>query len=175
MSSKRYILFLLVAAGLFLAMQRGYIVLRNTHEQVLNHSLNAVVSATCINLLHPASDVTAVDAKLVSRTATINVMKGCEGFEVMLLFIAVLLAYPMAWRRKLLGVLLGSLLIYAINIVRIVSLYFIKVHYPRLFDATHVTVWQTIIIFVAGIFFLFWIRPAPEEGGAEGRVMRDAG
>ena len=157
-------IFILLAAVIFLALQQSYLRFRAVHEDRINDGLNGRPSAALINLLTPGWQVSSVDGRLAGRRASIEIRKGCEGVEVMILLAAVLLAYPMAWRRKLAGLLFGCLLIYAVNLIRIVSLYYLSVLRPGWFSLFHVAVWQAVIVLAGWLFFMFWIRREPGAG-----------
>lgn len=160
MSRSHFLRFLVIAAVLFLVLQRGYVEIRKTHERFLNDTLNGSVSAWLINTISPSRRVTVVDGALSGGGRAVDIKKGCEGFEVMILLVSILAAYPMRWRMKLAGIFLGSLLIYLVNIIRITSLYYITWLYPNQFEFFHITVWQTVIVLLASLFFMFWINRA---------------
>jgi len=161
MSRLYFVRLLLTCAVLFLVLQRLYVWVRSNHEVFLNDRLNGVPSVWLINQLAPDENVVAADGRLVNgRGGDVNIKKGCEGFEVAILLVSVLAVYPMAWRRRLLGILLGVLLIYGLNIIRIVSLYYLWSYHPRVFELFHLTVWQAIIILLAWLFFIVWIDRA---------------
>jgi exosortase/archaeosortase family protein len=60
-------------------------------------------------------------------------------------------------RMKLAGIAIGALLIYLVNIIRIVSLYYLRVHRPDIFELFHATFWQAAIVVMAWLFFMFWV------------------
>ena len=162
MQRPRFILFLVTAAVLFLVLQRLYVHVRNNHESFLNDTLNGAPSAFVINTLTPDENVAVSDGNISRNGAqAVNIKKGCEGFEVAILLVSVMAAFPMPWRRKVLGVVLGVLLVHVLNIVRIVSLYYLSIYRPKLFQLFHVTVWQAVIILLAMLFFFFWIDRVP--------------
>ena len=68
------------------------------------------------------------------------------------------MAFPARWSRKLLGVVLGLLAIQVINVVRIVSLFYIGIFAPSAFSASHVYVWQSLIILFAVVLWILWVR-----------------
>ena len=73
---------------------------------------------------------------------------------------------PSAFRRKLPGLFIGTLVLLAVNLVRIVSLFLTGVYYPKAFDAMHADVWQILFILLAIVFWALWVqwasrRPAP--------------
>lgn len=74
--------------------------------------------------------------------------------------VAALLAFPLPLVRKVTGLLAAALLIYIVNLVRIISLFFALAYRPQWFDLLHGAIWQTLIILLVAAFFLIWTPPA---------------
>lgn len=116
-------------------------------------------------------DARMIGTMISSPRFAVNIRNGCNGLETMFIFAAAVLAFPAPWRVKLWGLLAGVAAIQALNLVRIVSLFFIGVHWPALFEKWHVVVWQVIVILFGVALFLVWAdrfalppqpsRPAP--------------
>jgi exosortase/archaeosortase family protein len=49
------------------------------------------------------------------------------------------------------------LLLLILNLVRIVSLFLIGVYFHRIFDLTHIDVWQALFIFLAVLLWILWL------------------
>jgi hypothetical protein len=52
--------------------------------------------------------------------------------------------------------------------IRLISLFFTGIYYPRIFEIMHVDVWQAAFVFLALSFWLIWAwwatrRPAPRS------------
>ncbi len=167
MSRKRFLLLLIFCAALFLGLQRGYIMIRDRHEELLNNKINGGVAAWVINLITPSEQVVMDDGMMNGK---VDISKGCEGFEVMILLVSVMAVYPMRLRHKLTGIVLGCILVYGLNIIRIVSLYYLYMYASDIFELFHLLVWQAIIILIAWVYFMIWIdRPGatpPARGSA---------
>ncbi len=58
----------------------------------------------------------------------------------------------------------GSLLL--LNLVRIVSLFYIQIHFPRAFEVMHIEVWQVLFIFLAIALWALWAWWAVRRGAA---------
>jgi exosortase family protein XrtM len=91
----------------------------------------------------------------------LSVLNGCEGTETLFLLVAAVVAFAASWRHKLWGILLGGLLVYGLNQIRIVALYFALRHDKELFSALHGYVGPTLIIILCSLFFLWWIGRIP--------------
>lgn len=81
----------------------------------------------------------------------------CNGAWAHLIFLAAVLSYPATWRQKLLGLAAGEPLLFALNIVRVASLFLLGVFVPSVFRAAHVYVWQFLIIGLALLLFVIWV------------------
>ena len=61
-------------------------------------------------------------------------------------------------RQKGEGIALGILVLYALNLVRTVSLFLVGTYFPGLFDTAHYIVWQSLMILLAIGLWLFWVE-----------------
>jgi exosortase H (IPTLxxWG-CTERM-specific) len=95
---------------------------------------------------------------LSSPRFSVAIYNGCNGLEAMLIFASGVLAFPASWRAKLVGVVGGFLAIQAVNVIRVVSLFFVGVLRPAWFTTTHVFVWQSLIVLFGVILWLVWVQ-----------------
>ncbi len=114
----------------------------------------AKVSATVLALL--GEDITVRGCDLVSPRFAVTIYNGCNGLITSLVFISGVLAFPARVRAKLLGVVGGLVAIQLINQVRIVSLFYIGVFFPRFFSESHVFIWQSIVIVFGVTLWVLW-------------------
>jgi exosortase/archaeosortase family protein len=70
--------------------------------------------------------------------------------------VAARLAFPAAWRRRLAGLFVGFLAIQAVNLVRVVTLFWVGLHRPALFHSSHTVLWQSVVVLFGVLLFLFW-------------------
>jgi hypothetical protein len=61
----------------------------------------------------------------------VSIEAGCNGVEALLVLAAAMLAFPAPWRMKLIGLAIGAVAIQALNIVRVISLYYLGQWKPR--------------------------------------------
>ncbi len=86
----------------------------------------------------------------------VTIYNGCNGLITSLIFVTGVLAFPAKFSAKLIGVIGGLLTIQLINLVRIVSLFYIGVFLPQHFNDAHIFVWQSLVI-IAGIsLWIVW-------------------
>ena len=120
----------------------------------------ARVSAGLLNAL--GERVAVAGTEIRSAGFAVNIENGCNGIETVLLFGSAVLAFPSTVRRKALGLLVGFAAIELLNLVRVVSLFWIGRHHPSLFSSSHTVIWQSIVVLFGVLLFLAWAaRPAP--------------
>ena len=104
---------------------------------------------------------TVVDTTVQSGHFGITVVTACTGLFATGLFVIAVAAFPTRWRAKAVGAAIGIVGLYAINVIRLVSLYFVGVHWPGILDAVHQLVWQSLLIALAVALWLLWAARAP--------------
>ena len=70
--------------------------------------------------------------------------------------VGAVIAYPSTVRAKVAGATLGLVTLTALNLVRIMSLFWIGSAYPEYLDMAHLLVWQSAIILLAIVMWLIW-------------------
>ena len=93
----------------------------------------------------------------------IKIVAGCNGVEAVLILIAAVLAFPAPWKHKLLGIGIGFLAIQTLNLVRIISLFYLHEWNQVWFEWFHLYLWQALIILDALVFWLIWLRYLPRK------------
>jgi len=139
----------------------------------------ARVSAAILRVL--GEDVAVSGTEIRSARFAVNIENGCNGVETALLFGAAVLAFPAPWRRRLLGLAAGFAAIQAINLLRVVSLFWIGAHRPAMFNASHTVLWQSIVVLCGVLLFLAWatreqrarVAAPVDAGGKGGRRRRE--
>ena len=96
----------------------------------------------------------------------IQIVAGCNGVEAILILVAAVLAFPAPWKHKLIGIGLGFIAIQALNLVRIISLYYLQRWNHAWFEWFHLYLWQALIVLDALVAFLVWLRYLPREPSA---------
>ena len=121
----------------------------------------ASASAGLVTLVDP--HVTA-SGKVLRSTTTgfgVSIEAGCNGVEAALILIAAMLAYPAPWRHRVLGMAAGLAAVQALNIVRVISLFYVGQWSFRAFEWSHLYLWQALIMLDVLVVYLIWIRTIP--------------
>lgn len=89
---------------------------------------------------------------------SVSVKKGCDAAEPMAIFISGILAFRSRFRQKLIGLAIGLPVMFALNIIRVVTLYMFGIHFPELFETMHLAIWQVAFILVAIALWYLWLQ-----------------
>ena len=84
---------------------------------------------------------------------TIGLANSCNGLVLFPLFSLFIIATPGLWKFKILYLLVGCVLIYHVNIMRIIALIFIKSTHPESLNFNHK---YTFTIIVYSFIFFLW-------------------
>jgi len=87
---------------------------------------------------------------------SVNIKKGCDAVQPMVLFVMAVLASPVLWKTKWMGLLAGIAFLMVMNLVRVISLYYTGIYWKSAFEIMHHDVWQTLFVIFSILAWLFW-------------------
>lgn len=126
----------------------------------------ATISAGLVKVVDP----TVIAEGNVLRSAhngfAVAIEAGCNGVEATIVLVAAMLAFPAPWKRKLLGLAIGILAVQGLNVVRVISLFYLGQWSFDLFEFAHQYVWQALIMLDVLIVWLLWVRTLPRAAPA---------
>jgi exosortase/archaeosortase family protein len=153
-ASRMVIVFVVV----FFTLQFGWESCRGTAlERLLIDSATVTPAVWVIDQIWPAYGVKAQANSIVAPAGRINILNGCEGLELMFLLCAAFAAYPMAWRRRAVGIGLGFVLAYLANQGRLAALWYAYVHDRSLFGLLHGTIAPLMLVALCLLYFILFI------------------
>ena len=119
----------------------------------------ASATGTFLRLFGTQAEVVGSHISSPDFSLGMMIVFGCTGLVPIAIFVSAVVAYPCSIRQKLAGIALGAVALYALNLVRTVTLFYIGIHfYESFFDEAHVFVWQPIMILAAILLWLFWVE-----------------
>lgn len=89
----------------------------------------------------------------VDGQQSVKVTDGCNGFELIALYIGFFLCFPGPLKYKLIFIPIGSVVIFFINVIREVALVLNYNYFQKTFDFNH---HYTYAFFVYAVVFLIW-------------------
>lgn len=124
--------------------------------------LNAIAASSILSLF--GQDTSSSGRYIHSTRFALEIKRGCDAVEPSALFIAAVFAFPVPLGRRALGMLVGTVCLMVVNVVRIVSLFYVGVYFPKAFKAVHLDVWQALFILLALLLWIVWARWAIRRG-----------
>lgn len=149
---------LLVHWGLFLGVLGVLVGLGQWKPAIVNVHLSeatARLMGWVMSLLGEESSVRGI--LVATRVCRFRIIGECTAYYPIAIYVAAVLAFPAAWLRRLLGVLLGVPALLLVNQVRLVSLCYLYREFPDHFETLHIVVWQSLIIFLTVLTWVLWV------------------
>lgn len=91
----------------------------------------------------------------------VSIEPGCNGVEALIILFAAIFAFPAPLKHKLIGFAIGFTAIQSLNLVRIISLFYMGQWNMTWFNWFHLYLWQALIILDALVVWLIWLRMLP--------------
>lgn len=95
---------------------------------------------------------------ILSDKFSVTIQNGCNGVFASMIFIAALLAYPFPIFPKILGIIVGIVVIQVVNLIRVVLLFLVGIYAPTYFNESHIFFAQVLVISVTMALWLYWIK-----------------
>jgi exosortase H (IPTLxxWG-CTERM-specific) len=126
--------------------------------------LLAKVSVFIIELFDDGVVASERIVRSIDNGFAVEIAPGCNGVEAMIILLAAIAAFPSTWRQKLIGLSIGFFAIQGLNLVRIISLFYLGQWNYTWFEWAHLYIWQALIILDALVVFLLWLRWISKPG-----------
>ena len=123
----------------------------------------AKVSVWLVGLFDPHAVAYGKVLESTKNGFAISIERGCNGVEAVIILVSAMLAFPAPWKNRLVGIGLGFVAIQALNLVRIISLFYLGQWNRTWFDWFHLYLWQALIVLDALVAFLIWLRYLPRD------------
>jgi exosortase H (IPTLxxWG-CTERM-specific) len=121
-------------------------------------------------LMRLFDDQVTTSGKIISSTVqpfAVSIEPGCNGIEAMIVLLAGIMAVRAPLGYKVAGLLAGFVAIQGLNLVRIISLYYLGLWDREIFEWAHLYVWQALIILDSLVVFLVWAHFLPSATQTE--------
>ncbi len=168
--NKNAILFLLVFVGL-------YVILNTLYGLYIRHALpgsdvfTRVVTGQVVwflSLFDPSvvyypSALSEYIPVANDHGITINVFEGCNGLNVMIVYVSFLLAFSGPRRELIKFVLVGVVAIHAINLLRVGLLYGVALYFPQQLYFFHKYFFTGMIYLMVFVLWFHWVKRVRAE------------
>jgi len=159
------ILFVVLILGLFTLE-----VLKPVQDHVIL-PFTAVIASISVFLIEMFDDGVMSRGKEIWDVASgfgISIEPGCNGVEALIILFAAIFAFPAPLKHKFIGFAIGFCAIQGLNLVRIISLFYLGQWNMVWFEWFHLYLWQALIILDALVVWLIWLRMLPPRDPGSG-------
>lgn len=121
----------------------------------------------CVAIVTQFDANAAAMGKILWNPATgfgVSIEPGCNGVEACIILFAAIVAFPSSWRHRAWGLGLGFIAVQALNVVRIISLFYLGQWNDTAFKVAHEFLWQGLIMLDVLVVWLLWVRANPNPG-----------
>lgn len=125
----------------------------------------AAISAWLVKLFDSSVISQGIVIRNMDNGFAVAIQAGCNGVEATIVLIAAMVAFPSPWRWKLIGISVGFLAIQFMNLLRIITLFYLGQWNQTAFEWAHLYIWQALIMLDVLLVFLIWLRLLPKVSG----------
>jgi len=146
--------------------------LLNPVQAAVIQPFTAVLAWVAASVVLPFDDTVISSGRVLRDSVSgfaVSIEAGCNGVEASIVLIAGVLAFPANLRQRTAAITLGFLAIQLLNILRIVSLFYLGQWNFDIFEWTHLYLWPVLIMLDVLLVFALYLRwlsrsdPSPEH------------
>ena len=152
----RFLLIFCTVLGSLFAIE----MLKPVQEAVIQ-PFTGLLAALSTALILPFDDTVIAQGRILRDAASgfaVSIEAGCNGVEAAIVLIAGILAFPASLRHKLVAILAGFFFVQALNIVRIISLFYLGQWNYTVFEWFHLYLWPVLIMLDVLIVFAIYLQ-----------------
>jgi exosortase H (IPTLxxWG-CTERM-specific) len=130
-------------------------------QQLIIIPFTGMLTSISAGILLPFDDSVIAYGKVlqfVDSGFAVSVEAGCNGVEATIVLIAAIMAFPGGWRARFTAIGLGFLAVQVMNILRIISLFYLGNWNLELFSWVHLYLWPALIMLDVLIVFIVYLR-----------------
>lgn len=153
---------------IFVAVELGLLGLEllNPVQQYFVLPFTTLLAKFCAWLVTMFDSSAASAGKVLWNPTTgfgVSIEPGCNGIEAMITLFAAIMAFPSTWKHRLVGFFWGTVAIQLLNVVRVISLFYLGQWNTEVFKIAHEYLWQALIMIDVLVVWLIWVRSNPRQ------------
>ena len=133
----------------------------NPVQEAVIHPFTAVLADVSTAAILPFDDTVIAQGRILRDATTgfaVSIEAGCNGVEAAIVLIAGIVAFPASIRHKVIAILAGFLFVQALNIVRIISLFYLGQWNYTVFEWFHLYLWPVLIMLDVLVVFAIYLQ-----------------
>jgi exosortase H (IPTLxxWG-CTERM-specific) len=134
----------------------SFLLLYALHEPVVVPFTRVIAYLAHITLSLMGANAWLSGASVGIPGFAVEIKNNCNAIYEIGLYSAAILAYPATWRQRGLGLLIGSGLLYLVNLVRVLTLIALGRYWPEGFQLAHLYLWQAGFLALVAVCWFSW-------------------
>ena len=133
----------------------------NPVQEAVIHPFTAVLANVSTAVILPFDDTVIAQGRILRDATTgfaVSIEAGCNGVEAAIVLIAGILAFPATIQHKAIAILAGFVFVQALNIVRIISLFYLGQWNYTVFEWFHLYLWPVLIMLDVLVVFSIYLQ-----------------
>ena len=168
--NKAIIVFLVKFFATYFILFGAYSFYLNKTQQKSDVFVCSPITSTVANHVYKVSEMLGYDSQIEQHTDELSIkymldgvyvariVEGCSSISIIILFLSFIIAFSgNIWSTILFG-LFGSVLIYVVNILRIIALSVLLIKYPQHEMILHDLLFPAIIYGLTFILWITWVK-----------------
>lgn len=129
------------------------------YEKNINPAFLEFQAWVSYNLLNILESPLSLRGNIVSSPEfSYSLIRGCDGLEGWMIFLAAIIVFPVALKYKWPGLIIGTLALFFINHLRIIILYYVGRYNPDYFDFAHHNIGFVLYSMASILMLLMWVE-----------------
>lgn len=136
-------------------------------QEAVIQPFTGLLAALSTAIILPFDDTVIAQGRILRDASTgfaVSIEAGCNGVEAAIVLIAGVVAFPASVKQKLIAISSGFFFVQALNIVRIISLFYLGQWNYTVFEWFHLYLWPVLImldVLVVYAIYLQWLGKPP--------------
>ena len=130
-------------------------------QEAIIQPFTGLLATVSTAVVMPFDDTVIAQGRVLRDAKTgfaVSIEAGCNGVEAAIVLIAGIVAFPASVKNKVIAILAGFLFVQALNIVRIISLFYLGQWNYTVFEWFHLYLWPVLIMLDVLIVFAIYLQ-----------------
>ena len=133
----------------------------NPVQQAVIQPFTVLLANISTAVIMPFDDTVIAQGRILRDATTgfaVSIEAGCNGVEAAIVLVAGIVAFPASVQHKVIAILAGFVFVQALNIVRIISLFYLGQWNYTVFEWFHLYLWPVLIMLDVLVVFAIYLQ-----------------
>ena len=130
-------------------------------QEAVIQPFTGILATISTALILPFDDSVIAQGRILRDATTgfaVSIEAGCNGVEAAIVLIAGIVAFPATIQNKVIAIVAGFFFVQALNIVRIISLFYLGQWNYTVFEWFHLYLWPVLIMLDVLVVFAIYLQ-----------------